>query len=424
MRKLASLFFMFFYIYPILFINIPVTTRIAFSFIGFFMLCYSFLYKNIYVSKKYIYLSIILLLILLLSFLSVIVNETQDLEFIKYPFSFIAILFGAYALINILHVVNKSYIDFCFVAELIIGVVLIQSVIALVMYIIPDFYNLLISLQNISGAEYYKMSSLSDMRVIGFGSQYFGAGITNGFALIILAYLIRIGYYGNSIFKASIAYVVIFSVGIAMARTTFIGLGLSFILLLPFQSALKINIMLFKRNVKLICILFLIFVFGYGFVSALYPSATSRIEPLVNFALEMFLNYINKGQFTTESTSQLETMYVFPDNIYTYFIGDGLYTAVDGLYYMGTDVGYLRLLFYFGVVGVFLFIALQFALLIFSVPKSGDKSKFVCIVFIYIIVLNFKGFADLSSILALFFILNNSRVNDRNNIHNLVINKG
>ena len=56
-------------------------------------------------------------------------------------------------------------------------------------------------------------------------------------------------------------------------------------------------------------------------------------------------------------------MYVFPDNMKTWLIGDGYFSAprdVDpyfvgklvGGYYMGTDVGYLRFIFYFGIIGL------------------------------------------------------------------------
>ena len=60
-------------------------------------------------------------------------------------------------------------------------------------------------------------------------------------------------------------------------------------------------------------------------------------------------------------------MFVFPDNIKTWIIGDGYienpynrdpyYTGPRfGGYYMGTDVGYLRFILYFGLLGLSLFI--------------------------------------------------------------------
>ena len=58
-------------------------------------------------------------------------------------------------------------------------------------------------------------------------------------------------------------------------------------------------------------------------------------------------------------------MYVFPDNLKTWLIGDGYFGTPDddpnylgasmSGYYMGTDVGYLRFIFYFGIFGLLAF---------------------------------------------------------------------
>lgn len=61
-------------------------------------------------------------------------------------------------------------------------------------------------------------------------------------------------------------------------------------------------------------------------------------------------------------------MYIFPDNLKTWFLGDGYlnnpfdtepyYTGIDWHgYYQNTDVGYLRFIFYFGLFGLILFCA-------------------------------------------------------------------
>ena len=60
-------------------------------------------------------------------------------------------------------------------------------------------------------------------------------------------------------------------------------------------------------------------------------------------------------------------MYVFPDNIKTWIIGDGYFAnpgdtdpyyvgPLGGAFYKSTDVGYLRFIFYFGVLGLFAFV--------------------------------------------------------------------
>lgn len=402
MRRCLALAMLFFYIYPILFIGMPVTTRLLYSLIAIFLALYSVVCKRATLAREYLPVLSILLLIFALSCLSIFINDTSDFEFIKYPVSIIAILLSAYALVRIFSMMDIPC-DFNYIAKLFIGVVFAQSVIAVLMFVIPSFYDLMTSVQAISIDETEKMSSLSDTRIIGFGSRYFGAGIIHGLALIILAYLIRVGEYDSSILKASIVFLIIFAVGIGMARTTFIGFGISILVLLPFSGLSKLNRTLVKHNIMLLLSVSSLILLAFMSTYVFFPMIISSVTPLFNFALEMFLNYFDSGSLITASTAELSTMYVWPNNIYTYFIGDGLYSADNGLYYMGTDVGYLRLIFYFGILGVVFFFALQSTMLWVAVRKIKCKGILFLCLLSYVLILNFKGFADLASILALFF---------------------
>lgn len=62
----------------------------------------------------------------------------------------------------------------------------------------------------------------------------------------------------------------------------------------------------------------------------------------------MFINYSSDAGLSSASTDRLKEMYVYPTSLKTYLIGDGLFNLKDH-YYMETDVGYLRLLFYGGI---------------------------------------------------------------------------
>lgn len=396
---------MFFYVYPILFNGIPVSTRIIFSFIGFTFFVYDIIsLKKMLVTCDDGYIYSVLFLIFLLSLTSIFINDTADFEFVKYPISFIAILFSASALLRLFKWLNICF-DRIFLMKAFILVVFIQSFIALLMYVSPDFYTFFTSIQKISMYESERMVSFSEFRFIGFGSQYFGAGIIHGLALILLAYLTRIGEYDNKTFKVVALFIFIFAIGVGMARTTFIGLGIAILLIfIPNRCLFFIDWKLVKRNLMLLLSFFVVFISLLIVVSLFFPQLISAAKPVIDFAFELFLNYFDSGVLTSASTSHLETMYIFPTNIHTYFIGDGRYYVDDGLYYMGTDVGYLRLLFYFGCFGVFLFIALQYCLLrsAFKSIKSGHL--LLIFIFIYVLILNLKGFADLSSILVLFVV--------------------
>ena len=86
------------------------------------------------------------------------------------------------------------------------------------------------------------------------------------------------------------------------------------------------------------------------------------------FAFEGFFSLVEKGQWQIDSTDRLATMVVYPETLHTWILGDGYFEnsrndinylgdATDKGFYMGTDIGYLRFIFYFGVPGMLLMVA-------------------------------------------------------------------
>lgn len=117
----------------------------------------------------------------------------------------------------------------------------------------------------------------------------------------------------------------------------------------------------------------------------------------IGWAFEIFISYFDDGTIETASTNHLKSMFVYPETFKTYLIGDALFEDSSGAYYMNTDVGYLRLLFYWGVGGLFLFWLFQFYVYKNIYLLSGkDKNIFslICLIIFYVFVLNIKGFYD------------------------------
>ena len=87
----------------------------------------------------------------------------------------------------------------------------------------------------------------------------------------------------------------------------------------------------------------------------------------IRFAFEGFFSLAEKGYWETNTNNILKNMIIFPDNLKTWIIGDGYfdnpywrdpyYVGSYALgYYMNTDIGYLRFIFYFGLIGLTTFI--------------------------------------------------------------------
>ena len=96
-------------------------------------------------------------------------------------------------------------------------------------------------------------------------------------------------------------------------------------------------------------------------------NVSASFQDSFRFAFEGFFNWVETGSWRTNSTDTLKEMYLFPENIKTWVIGDGYFadpTKTDPYYigislsafYKGVDVGYLRFIYYFGIIGLVVFI--------------------------------------------------------------------
>ena len=139
---------------------------------------------------------------------------------------------------------------------------------------------------------------------------------------------------------------------------------------------------------------------------------------LSRFAFEGFFNLAETGEWEIDSNEKLKAMIVFPDNMKTWVIGDGYFENPyhtdpyyigyqPGGYYMGTDIGYCRFIFYFGLVGLF-----AFSFFLTSVARECvvllPKYKMLIL---FILLLGFviwlKVATDIFLVLALFLCIGN-----------------
>lgn len=116
----------------------------------------------------------------------------------------------------------------------------------------------------------------------------------------------------------------------------------------------------------------------------------------LRFGFEGFFSLWEKGSWEVASNEKLTNMYVFPDNLKTWIIGDGYFSSprdtdpyftgeLVGGYYMGTDAGYLRFIFYFGLIGL----SAISAVLIKSAMICYDAFKEYKTMFIALLAVNF-----------------------------------
>lgn len=411
-NKLLLLLCIFFYLYSVQLVGFPFGTRIILALCGLFVLIFTKLKeidikKDVFISKYFYWYCLCFAAIIFFSFFAIFINGTNDYEFVRYPLSMIFILLAGYFIHFIL---KKTYGEVSYekLMYFIILAVLIQALISLLSFLSPAVSEALLNIQSFSEIDVAKMEETFSFRLNGFGSTFFAAGIINGFALMLIAFLIKSKKnFGSKTYFLALCFLIIFVLGMMMARTTIIGFLLA-ILYLLFPSY-WFNKKIIKQKFKFLLGIIIIPVLGWIIISIASPQTREALETAANFGFEMFINYSEEGEFKSASTDDLATMFIFPSNIKTYLVGDGKYYEVPGNpsngYYMSTDVGYLRLIYYFGLPGLICYFLFQFIAtrtVVAMNPRNSEIKWFSILTFIFLLILNIKGFTDLFFLTTLF----------------------
>lgn len=404
--KKSSLCILFFLcIYPVKFVFFPLaSTRVTIGAIGILLFIINSLTyksrKSLAIKKEWLSVAISIMTILLIAIFVDILNGTKETYFVKFPLSMIAIFGASYAIAKVVKSVHHQ-ITFDIIARYIILSVVFQMIIAVFMFISPVIKE---SLINLLAGNYQKQVGLDIIRlrnrIIGFGSQFFAAGVVNCFTLILLTILIKFKSARNEkTTYLKLGFILLSIVGTVLSRTTLVGIIMS------------VTIFMFKSKIFIIksstIKLFIVFAALVVLFLCFKPNAIfEKFKTASRFGFEMFYNYFEKGELSTKSTNQLFEMFNSrPNNIKTLILGDGYYQNPrdSTLYYMNTDVGYLRLIFYFGLIGTLAYFVYQINLLKVANKITGNTFPlFFFSISVLILILNLKGMTEMTSLTSLF----------------------
>ncbi|NDV79328.1 hypothetical protein D0T57_10120 [Dysgonomonas sp. 511] len=327
--------------------------------------------------------------IMLFSFYtSSFINNTND----PYTFGFIrsqiAWLFSAYLIILFIFKIHKRP-SLNTVLLYIVGAILLQSIIAFAMNINESVHDFFFDLQ--MQVEYSEaiVDEGRAQRLMGYGIGFFGAGAIAGIALVLISYLfMRMDLKPAGFFLLVAAYAFIFYIGLFMARTTVVGCGVGLLVIAILY--LWDNRSLKKQARKFIVVSVFAMFAGYTFAMFYFPSFS-------DWAFELFINFINTGEISTRSSSGLSQMFIIPDEFDTLMWGTGQMT------FMGTDVGYSRMLFWLGIPGTIIFYYYQFFVARMSFTRDWGVNIAALSMVVYSLALNVKGWIDLNLVTYLIF---------------------
>ena len=351
------------YYFPFELVALPgINTKMAMAVVGILVSIYRLaINRNTIIPKNVLVLSIMAGLVSLAGFFSVVYNNTTDLANATYLISMWVWLSAALVVCTLIEKVHGK-LNVPLVCHYLIAVSVGQCLVALLIDFNPAVKNVV---DTYISQDQELLNEID--RLYGIGAWLDVAGTRFSACLIMIAFLMNIHKERLSvkqIWVYMISYAIIGVVGNMVARTTSVGIAISLLYLLvvfkPWEfSILKSSLGIWKHIVIAVLVLIPI-------VYVLYTT-NDQFRQLFRFAFEALFNFIEKGEWETSSTNKLQTMYVFPESWKTWIIGDGYFSnpysdpnfvgKYIGGYYMGTDVGYLRFIFYSGLVGLIAFSA-------------------------------------------------------------------
>lgn len=408
-------------LFPISLISLPqINSKHILAVVGILFILITFIKnKTLSVEKDYLLLIILSVLVSFCGFISVTFNNTSDYAYTTYVVSAVVWFGAAYTVCGFIHLVHKRNSCLLLINYL-IAVCVFQCIAALLIDLQPAVKSF-VDAHIQQGQEF--LNSHRVRRLYGIGASLDVAGTRFSAVLIMIGYVLsnrNIKKSTSDYLVYTIAFFVIGLIGNMIARTTTIGIiiGIIYFSLVSLREFGGIS----REYMRLWKWFFFIFLIGVP-VAVYFYQTNPKIRKNIRFGFEGFFNYFERGNFSYDSNEKLKSMYVWPDNAKTWLVGDGYFSSplrTDPYYtgrdlsnfYKGTDVGYQRFLFYFGIIGL---LAFSFFILICAIvcEKRFSEWKYM---FLLLALLNFavwfKVATDIFLVFALFLGLDYKQHNE------------
>lgn len=354
-----------FFFFPLEFTFLPgINTKLAMAVLSIPLLLIDVARKqSASLNKDFLVMVLLAIMVSFSSYVSVVYNNTYDYTFVTYVVSMLVWLGGAYTLLKYLQKVH-GYISIQTATFYLAAVCALQCVLAMVMARIPEISRFIGTF--VIGHDI--IAQFAKNRIYGVGCSFDVAGIR------FVAVLIAMGFVLPDFIKENkarpmliVAFMICFGliaiVGNIISRTTVIGLiiAISYFFYLAWQfssDSSKIDASIVKWIFSSFIVCFMCALLWYWY--------SPQFRQEFQFGFEGFFSLAETGTWNVSSNNQLFKMFYMPETLKTWIIGDGYFngTTLDPYYtgktykayYMGTDVGYLRFIYYSGFVGLVAFV--------------------------------------------------------------------
>lgn len=404
-----------FYFFPFEFTFLPgVNTKMMMAVLGLAFLAINLVKtKSFEIRREFLILNILALSVGLVSLATMVYNHTPDDSYLTYIVSVWVWCSAAYAVLNLIYIVHGK-VTFRLITNYIIAVCVAQTTLAFSMQFIPFLKNFVDSFLAGEG-----FMGKNEGRLYGVGAALDPSGLR--FACV-LTLTMNMAIRSLSEKNAQkwlyiIAYGIILVFGNIMSRTTVVGVAMSIVLLgvelLKKRKKKKEDesekrhkkigaFGILKRLIAVILVVVPVLFFLYN--------SNSVVRQNLRFGFEGFFALAEEGHWHTTSSDGLENHWKFPEDLDSWIIGDGYIasTLIDDNYigteyegfYMGTDIGYCRFIFYFGIAGTLIMISV-FVFLAIYCARNHPHQKFL---FFLLLCVNLIGWCKVSSDVIMVFL--------------------
>lgn len=398
------------YFFPFVFYIFPIAnTKMILGVMGLCAIGFKAFKSKLPVANNAIVLtSVLAFVVSFFALISVVVNEKSDYTYVSYFVSMWVWLGAAYFLTIVIKFVHGE-ISIPLILNYLIAVCAFQCLYAVLIMHFPFFDNLQRSIVGSLGMAEVGAKTRALERIHGFSAALDFAGTRFAVIEMCICYMLYNSPYKRwrktALFLYAGCFMLIAVVGNMIARTTTVGVlvGLAYGLYALLFS---------KDNMqrKQVSLMFLFFGVLAIFVAVLLYNNNQTYHENLRFAFEGFFSLWENGEWNTNSNDILVEMYRWPETLHTWIIGDGYFNnpvRTDPYYigyqwkgfYMGSDVGFVRFIFYFGLVGL-----IVFSIFMITVGRlCMNLSTRFRMMFFLAIVINFIIWFKVATDLFLFF---------------------
>lgn len=349
-RNLVLIIVTSFYLFPVTFTFLPesINSKILVAVFGIAAFAFDSIKKKSFgLSRATISAALIAMVFSVWCLFSVTIAGTYEMDYATYIVSFMTWMAGAYGVWTILRL-GYGKVTLGLLVRYLALVGVCQCVAAVLIDNNQAFSNLVDRF--IVGGEYYR----EHRRMYGIGAALDPAGIRFSIILVMIAHQFSTdaevrskGLYQTTVM---VSYTIITIIGLVISRTTMVGVVTGLAYMIVSLIRLRQGGFITMRMLRIFFV-FLIVMTGIVVTSIYLYRTNSTVEGYLRFGFEAFFNWVETGEFRTNSTDELSAMWVWPEDFRTWLIGRGTF----GVFENDTDIGYCNFVLYCGVIGLTLF---------------------------------------------------------------------